>query len=100
MYISELIKKDKKELGKMSKAEIIETILNSKWQWESNINNVKDAEQKLVKQSEGEKAVKLMLIGYLDKPVERNEYSGEIDGLHKISLVELVGELMVKAARY
>lgn len=99
MYISELIKLDTKAINKMPKDEIIKTIIGSKWQWDSNINSVKQAEEKLVKQSESEVAAKMMLIGYLGKEVEKDEYSGK-PNLDKLNLCEMIGELMCKSARY
>ena len=98
MYLSELIKKDKKELNKLSKTEIIETIINSKWQWESNENKTKEAEKKLVIQSEGENAAKTLLLGYLGERMPENEY-GELP-MSKVNLLELIGKMMVKASRY
>ena len=99
MYISELIKLDTKAINKMPKDEIIKTITNSKWQWENNIEAVKKAETALVKQSESETAAKLMLVGYLGKEVEKDEYSGK-PNLDKLNLCEMIGELMCKSARY
>ena len=99
MYISELIKLDTKSINKMPKDEIIKTITNSKWQWESNIEAVKKAETALVKQSESETSAKLMLVGYLGKEVEKDEYSGK-PNLDKLNLCEMIGELMCKSARY
>jgi hypothetical protein len=100
MYLSELIKKEKKELNKISKDEIIKTIVDSKWQWEHKESQIKELDAKLVKQSENERAAKMMLVGYLGKQVERDEYDNSVIGLDKTSLLELLGELMVKASRY
>ena len=100
MYLNELINKDKKELNKISKEDIVESIINSKWLWESKDNKVKELEVKLLNQSENERAAKMMLIGYLGKQVERDEYSNKVTDLDKMNLIELLGEFMVKAARY
>ena len=99
MYISNLIKMDKKELSKVSKDELVKTLSEQKWEWESKENKIKELEARLSQQSENERAVKMMLIGYLGKDVERDEYSGSVV-LNKVNLSELVGEVMVKAARY
>lgn len=99
MYISELIKLDTKAINKMPKDEIIKTIVSGKWQWDNNIDAVKQAEGKLIKQAESEVAAKLMLIGYLGKEVEKDEYSGK-PNLDKLNLCEMIGELMCKSARY
>lgn len=99
MYISDLISKDKKELNKLSKEQIVETIINSKWQWEHNKNSVTEAGEKLVKQSKGEEAAKLMLAGYLgiNEPVD--DYTGKLE-LSKLDLCQMIGQLMCKASRY
>lgn len=99
MYLSELIKLDAKSLNKMPKDEIIKAITGSKWQWDNNVNEVKKSHEALVRQSESENNAKLMLIGYLGKEVERDEYNGKPE-LEKLNMCEMIGELMCKSARY
>jgi hypothetical protein len=99
MYLSELIKKDKKEINKISKDKIVEAITNSKWQWESNESKVADAEKRLVEQSKNEDGAKRLMLGYLGESLPKDEYGTEKQ-LKEVSLLELLGKVLVKASRY
>ena len=98
MYLSELIKLEKKELNKLPKEKIIEAITNSKWQWESNENRVAESSKKLVEQSKNEDGAKLLMLGYLGERQPEGEYG--VEPLSRVSLLELLGKVLVKASRY
>lgn len=88
-----------KELNKISKSDLISSINQWGFQVKHNNNEVTKAKDKLEIQSKDERAAKEIMIGYLGIEIDRNEYNPytEID---KLSLTELLGKLMVKAARY
>lgn len=98
MYLSELVNKEAKEIKTMSKADLIDCITKSKWQFESRDREIKESAAKLRQQSENERAMKIMLIGYLKYPVERSEYTGEIE-LDKINLSELFGLFLCEVSK-
>jgi len=99
MYLSELMKLDKKKLNKMKKDDIVKVLTESKWQWDSNITQVKTAEEKLIKNSLDSVLCKNLIVAYLGKEVERDEYSGEIKNIKTMPIVELVGELLGKVSK-
>lgn len=98
LTFDQLMKLPKDELNKMNKADIIESIHTYSFYYKHNIDDVKEAREKLVEQSKGEVFAKKMLAGYLGKAQEKDEHDG--DYINRLNLPELVGETLCKASRY
>ena len=99
MYLSELMTMDKKKLNKMKKDDIVKVLIESKWQWDSKDTSLKEAKENNAKSAVDAILCKNLIVAYLGKEVERDEYSGEIKNIKTMPIVELVGELLGKVSK-
>lgn len=97
MYLDELMKKTEKELNKVSKAEIIQSIVNNQYQYTSLNNKVKEAEEKLAKNRTDERAAAVMLAAFVGVELPRSEYTGALES-EKLNILELAGLAAQKCA--
>ena len=88
-----LMKLPTKERSKLTKTELLDAIERYSFYYKNNIAEKESAQQALVTQATEEKAVKALLIGYLDVPTEQDSQYG---GKEKIeyTLLDLVGKLL------
>ena len=98
LYVSSLIKMSEKEMLKLRKEDIVKCLVGYKFTFESNEENVKKADKRLIEQKVNEKAAKKLLAAYTETEIPADEYAQ--DGIDKLDLLELVGKALLKASRY
>ena len=96
MLLSELIKKDKKELNKLSKVEIIESITGSKYQYKTLEAQVKELKENNTNASAEAVLCKKMIMGFLSMPLKKEGNYGEVDAWKDEPLIGLLGQLLAK----
>ena len=94
-----LVTMTEKDLNKMSKSDIVKIIKSSGYQLTHADSSIKDLEEKLKAQSLEELHAKKLLASYVGSELPVCEYTKEIQ-YKKVSLSELVGSTLCKAARY
>lgn len=98
LAFSELMKMDKKDLNKVSKSDLIESIADASFYYNHNKEQVKQAEKKLVDQSTSETMAKKTIVGLAGLPesIDKEkvtDYHGDINH-SKIDINELLGHLI------
>ncbi len=98
LNLKTLIEMPMADIQKLKKDEIIKAVKTHTFYFESNIEDKKRAEQALVTQRNNEDAAIALMVGYLGLPTKREGKYGE--ETIKYSLLDLVGRVLSKAARY
>ena len=94
MYLSELVKLDKKELNKKSKAEMIECITSHSWQYTQMESEIKNLKSEIEKAKAPYNQAKLLLLGALSiDPQPISEYDDK-PNLDVVDLCNLIGRLL------
>lgn len=86
------------ELGKMTKAELIASIKHESWMPAHYKSQADTAQKQLEENATSERAACVMLAALVGHPLERNEYSGQIES-KKLNILELAGLAAAKMVR-
>jgi hypothetical protein len=85
------------ELGKLSKAQLVEAICKNSYLPGHYKSRTEDLENKIRKQQDDCKAACVVLAAFVGHPLPKNEYSHEIEA-DKLNILELAGLVCQKAA--
>lgn len=98
MNLNELFSKNKAELNKLNKAEIVEVLLNNKWNFEYLERQVKDLSNDLKVAKAPYDQAKQMLLGATMFEAPIDEYSKKPD-ITQVDLCFLIGLLLSKGSQ-
>ena len=93
--LDKLFKSDKKELNKISKSELVESIIKNAWYWQHQREQVEKLNDQLKLSKAPYDQAKLMLIGATGYAVDIDEYSKK-PNLESVDLCFLIGLLLSK----
>lgn len=85
------------ELNKMTKAELVASIKHESFYPQHYKSQADEANKRLAENATNERAACVMLAALVGQPLERSEYSGEIDS-KRLNILELVGLAAAKMA--
>ena len=86
------------ELGKMTKAELIESIKCESWYPNHYKTQAEQAQKTLADNATDERAACIVLAALVGEPIERNEYSGELN-TKPLNILELAGKAAAMCVR-
>lgn len=95
--IFKLVSMTEAELGKLTKAELLVALKKDSWMLNHHKSRVEELEKTLKENATNERAACVMLAAFVGRPLEVNEYSGEIDS-KKLNILELCGLVAAKCA--
>lgn len=85
------------ELNKMTKAELVAAIQKDAFYPAHYKSEAEKLRAQIADNSTNERAACVMLAAFVGSPLDRNEYSGEIDS-KKLNILELAGLVAAKCA--
>jgi len=85
------------EMAKLTKAELIAGIKKDSWLLAHHKDKVATLEKQMEDNGTNERAACVMLAAFVGQPLERNEYSGQIES-KKLNILELAGLVAAKIA--
>ena len=86
------------ELGKMTKAELIESIKHESWYPNHYKTQAEQAQKTLADNATDERAACIVLAALVGEAIERNEYSGELN-TKPLNILELAGKAAAMCVR-